>query len=143
MKSDITLLNTWFQDFLVSESPESIGGGYQKDVTNNGVDEDIPKGVILKGRADPSISEDICSALCINGNDLRRYRSAFDKISKLSKPFTYRNALSVRFSSAFQTSILTLLELEDYAKKVRDYDPENGQYVPETDLITYMDKKRI
>lgn len=135
--SDLTKLQTWFQDYLLVDQVPTKSGGYHEDVSHDGSDEDKPKGIFIKGHADESVSEAICSNLDLTGHDLQRYSTAFAKLNKLMQPFTYRNATAVRLSAPFQKAIDVLLELEGHAFKVARFDPAYGDTVPTTNLIEY------
>jgi hypothetical protein len=132
--SDIKKLQEWFENYLITEKPQNIGGGAVEISSNN---EDVSGLLFIKGRADISVSENLCIALGVNGHDLNRYALAFKKINELTKPFTYSNAYRLRMSTPFQNCVMTLLELEDYAKRVIENDDEVGPYTPTTNLIEY------
>ena len=136
--NDITKLQNWFDDYLVSEQPDRVGGGYIEDV-NHKEGDDKPKGQIYKPIVNCSISELICSQAEITKADISRYSTAFRKIIELKTKDLHRaNKHIVLRSGPFQQSIQTLTELETKATSIRKHDPEYGEFVPETSLKDYV-----
>jgi hypothetical protein len=137
--NDITKLQSWFEEFILADIPPSIGGGYIEDVPNDGTDEDKPRGLILKGHAEESISDHICSQADISQSDISKFATAFRKIANIKARNLFKNnQASVLKSTSFQSAILTLRELELKAIIISTYDEEYGKYVPEIDLKPYL-----